>query len=134
MEIKFNYEYECGGHTYTRTLEIDKDEFENDILFMLVCSYMQTWGGYPGMEIDQYLHNKFPNTHTYDDMYGHSIYNVYSCEVEGLKPFGQIVDGVLGLNYTEGEEWMKAECAKYNNEHKGNRQKNFSIWNEDEEY
>lgn len=130
MIITFKYEYDCGGDAYEHTLEMSKEEFENDILFMLVCSYMQTWGGYPGKVIDEYLHNRIPNTHTYEDMFGHDIYNVYSCEVEGLKPFGEIADGVLSLRYHEGEEWVKAECAKYNNERKGNRQEKFSIWND----
>ena len=129
MNIRFNYEYDCGGHVYEHNIDIEKEEFENDKLLMLVCAYMQTWGGYPGKEIDEYLHNRFPNVHTTDDMLGFGLYNVYSCEIDGLKDFYEIADGELGLSFNEGKEWIKKECRIYNENCKGKRRESFSIWN-----
>jgi len=128
MEITFDYEYDCGGHVYERTVEMEKDEFEQDMLLTLVCSYMQTWGGYPGKDIDMYLHNRFPDIHTLEDMYGHSIYNVYRCNVEGLKDFSRIADILLGMTYKEGEDEVNRLCREYNQQFKGKSRENQSIW------
>lgn len=130
MDIVFNYEYDCGGDAYTKSVEISKEEFENDNLLILVCAYMQTFCGYPGKTIDIYLHNRFPYEHTLDDMlYGRGIYNVYSCAVDGLKDFDKIAYGILGLTVGEAEEWMEAECEKYNEQFKFEEEEGFSIWN-----
>lgn len=133
VKIRLDYEYDCGGHTHSSEFELGNDEFENDKLFVLVCSYMQTWGGYPGKDIDQYLHNKFPKYHVYDDMYGVSVYNVYSCSVlldydENLKGFPEMCDGMLHLNAKDGEIWVKMKCKEFNERMKGQKRGGFSIW------
>lgn len=128
VNIRFNYELDCGGHTYSKNFDLSDEDFANDTLLVLVCAYIQTNTCYPGKEIDEYLHNKFPNIHTLDDMYGHSIFNIYGCVVDGLKDFGHICDGLLNLTYDEGERWMLDNCKKYNASKKLEKQDGFSIW------
>lgn len=126
IDIVFDYEYECGGHRYSRSVQIPTSLFENDTLLVLVCAYMQSWGGYPGKDIDMYLHNKFPDVHTTDDMLG--FYNVYRCHVDGLKGFSEVADGLLSMTYNEAEEWVKFKCREFNKNHKGNSRSSFSIF------
>lgn len=129
MEIRFDYEYDCGGYTRSNTINVDKDTFENDRLLVLVCAYMNDWGGYPGRTIDRYLHNKFPNCHTLEYMYGECGENVYSCYVEGLKDFREIIDE-MGMDYSEAESYITYECLKFNEACKKKKKdnENFSIW------
>lgn len=128
MKIRFDYEHDCGGHAYERYMDLDKKDFEEDKTLMLVCAYMQSYCGYPGPIIDLYLHNKFPNVHTLDDMLAGGCYNIYNCNVEGLKPFTEIMDGVYGIPYYESVEFVEKLCTEFNNKHKGKERENFSIW------
>ena len=136
MKIEFDFEYDCGGHVWTRTVEISKSEFEQDKLLVLVCSYMGNWCGYPGKDIDEYLHKRFPNQYKWDDTYygNGRKYNVYNCRIEGFNTnYQEVALHLIGISdYKEIEEWIKTSCRRYfrsrNKQTDGKDTEEFSIW------
>ena len=129
--IQLDYEYECGGHAYSRTVLIPKNEFESDTLLILVCAYMQSaCGGYPGTDIDLYLHNRFPDVHTDEAMLGSCCFNVYNCIVDGLADFYSIAKGLFGIDDMHAKDYLSNECMKYNNEHAAEQYSDFQFGND----
>ena len=129
IEIKFSFEYDCGGHYSTGTVKMPKEEFESDKLLVLVCSYMSYCyrGGYPGIEIERYLRMRFPELKY---IFHVPIVNVYDCEVDGLKTdYQDIGFHFLGISDTKKIlRWIKEQCDNY--VLKETDRGNYSIWDE----